>query len=512
MKEKSVTKTENLKKRAFLNSATSILDQGVKIIIGFVINPFVIGGLGSYLFGAWQVLNQFTNYTTLANIRVSEVLKWSVARDRKTLSDTELKENLTSALVLILLIIPVFLILGGVLVYFAPNITKVTPEYYDLVRITASILVLTVIVKSVFSLFESVLRGMNIGYKSMGIRAVIIILGGVLKIIALKLGYGLIGLASVQVLIVFLTGFIILMIVKKNVPWFGYGKFNKERTKNFVKLSGWFMAWMGVKTLLVGSDKVLLGYFLGPIVVTKYVVTKYIGQATQGIITNVIHGVLPGVGTLFGQKKFQKLVKVRADMILITWLLSGIIGFIILAFNSSFASLWVGADNYLNQESNLAILLMVVQYLFIQNDSVLINTMLDVKSKTILGLISVVLSVLLAYFFVESYGALGFVIGIILGRFLLSIAYPIIVKNKLTNTLIPQRPFQLIFTILVLWGLGYYAQSFVNINNWIILILSMFVAFVFSTLLFVFLGLKKIEREKFLQYAKSVKFNKKNKK
>lgn len=512
MKEKSVTKTENLKKRAFLNSATSILDQGVKIIIGFVINPFVIGGLGSYLFGAWQVLNQFTNYTTLANIRVSEVLKWSVARDRKTLSDTELKENLTSALVLILLIIPVFLILGGVLVYFAPNITKVTPEYYDLVRITASILVLTVIVKSVFSLFESVLRGMNIGYKSMGIRAVIIILGGVLKIIALKLGYGLIGLASVQVLIVFLTGFIILMIVKKNVPWFGYGKFNKERTKNFVKLSGWFMAWMGVKTLLVGSDKVLLGYFLGPIVVTKYVVTKYIGQATQGIITNVIHGVLPGVGTLFGQKKFQKLVKVRADMILITWLLSGIIGFIILAFNSSFASLWVGADNYLNQESNLAILLMVVQYLFIQNDSVLINTMLDVKSKTILGLISVVLSVLLAYFFVESYGALGFVIGIILGRFLLSIAYPIIVKNKLTNTLIPQRPFQLIFTILVLWGLGYYAQSFININNWIILILSMFVAFVFSTLLFVFLGLKKIEREKFLQYAKSVKFNKKNKK
>jgi O-antigen/teichoic acid export membrane protein len=512
LKEKSVTKTENLKKRAFLNSATSILDQGVKIIIGFVINPFVIGGLGSYLFGAWQVLNQFTNYTTLANIRVSEVLKWSVARDRKTLSDTELKENLTSALVLILLIIPVFLILGGVLVYFAPNITKVTPEYYDLVRITASILVLTVIVKSVFSLFESVLRGMNIGYKSMGIRAVIIILGGVLKIIALKLGYGLIGLASVQVLIVFLTGFIILMIVKKNVPWFGYGKFNKERTKNFVKLSGWFMAWMGVKTLLVGSDKVLLGYFLGPIVVTKYVVTKYIGQATQGIITNVIHGVLPGVGTLFGQKKFQKLVKVRADMILITWLLSGIIGFIILAFNSSFASLWVGADNYLNQESNLAILLMVVQYLFIQNDSVLINTMLDVKSKTILGLISVVLSVLLAYFFVESYGALGFVIGIILGRFLLSIAYPIIVKNKLTNTLIPQRPFQLIFTILVLWGLGYYAQSFININNWIILILSMFVAFVFSTLLFVFLGLKKIEREKFLQYAKSVKFNKKNKK
>ena len=512
MKKQSVIKTENLKKRAFLNSATSLLDQGVKIIIGFVINPFVIGGLGSYLFGVWQVLNQFTNYTTLANIRVSEVLKWSVARDRKKLSDTELKENLTSALVLILLIIPVFLILGSVLVYFAPNITKVSPGYSNLVRITASILVLTVIVKSIFSLFESILRGMNIGYKSMGIRASIIILGGVLKVIALKLGYGLIGLASVQVFIVFLTGFVILMIVKKNVPWFGYGKFNKDRTKDFVKLSGWFMAWMGVKTLLVSSDKVLLGYLLGPIVVTKYVVTKYIGQATQGIITNVIHGVLPGVGTLFGQKEYQKLVKVRADMMLITWLLSGIIGFIILVFNSSFANLWVGSNNYLNQEANFAILLMVVQYLFIQNDSVLINTMLDVKSKTILGLISVVLSVLLAYFFVNSYGVLGFVFGIIFGRFLLSLTYPIIVKKKLINTKIPDKPFQLIFTILIFWAIGYYGHSFVNINNWIVLILAMSLTLVVSTISFVFLGLKKTDKTKFLQYAKSVEFNKKNKK
>jgi O-antigen/teichoic acid export membrane protein len=505
----NVNKTENLKKRAFLNSATSILDQGVKIIIGFVINPFVIAGLGSYLFGAWQVLNQFTNYTTLANIRVSEVLKWSVARDRKTLMDTELKENLTSALILIFLIIPVFLILGSFLVYFAPNITKVTPEYHTLVRITASILVLTVIVKSVFSIFESVLRGMNIGYKSMGIRATIIIIGGVLKIIVLKMGYSLIGLAAVQVFIVFLTGFIILIIVKKNVPWFGYGKYNKERTKNFVKLSGWFMAWMGVKTLLVGSDKVLLGYLLGPIVVTKYVVTKYIGQATQGIVTNVIHGVLPGVGTLFGQKKYQKLVSIRSDMILITLLMSGIIGFVILIFNSSFANLWVGSSNYLTQEANFAILLMVVQYLFIQNDSVLINTMLDVKSKTILGLISVILSVAFAFLFSEMYGTLGFVLGIILGRFLLSVAYPRIVKKKLTNTIVPKKPFQLIFTITFFWGLGYFLQDYVNIVNWFELIFFMSIAFILSAVFFILLGLKKSEKEKFLQYAKNIKFLKK---
>ena len=100
-------KKENLKKRAVLNSVTSIIDQGSKIIVGFIINPIVISELSSYLFGVWQVLNQFTNYTTLANIRVSEVLKWTVAKDRKVCNDDDLRESLTSSLILIALIIPI---------------------------------------------------------------------------------------------------------------------------------------------------------------------------------------------------------------------------------------------------------------------------------------------------------------------------------------------------------------------------------------------------------------------
>ena len=295
-------KKENLKKRAVLNSVTSIIDQGSKIIVGFIINPIVISELSSYLFGVWQVLNQFTNYTTLANIRVSEVLKWTVAKDRKVCNDDDLRESLTSSLILIALIIPIFVLMGGILTYYAPRITQVSNEYVSLVRITASILVLNIIVKSVFSLFESVLRGMNIGYKSMGIRAFIIMFGGGLKVVSLKLGMGMVGLAGVQVLMAIIIGLTIFVIVKRNVAWFGYGKFNLEKTKKFISVSGWFMAWMGVKTLLVGSDKVLLGYILGPISVTKYVITKYVGQATQSIVTNTIHGVLPGIGALYGQK------------------------------------------------------------------------------------------------------------------------------------------------------------------------------------------------------------------
>ena len=141
---------------------------------------------------------------------------------------------------------------------------------------------------------------MNIGYKSMGVRAFIIMFGGGLKVVSLKLGMGMVGLAGVQVLMAIIIGLTIFVIVKRNVAWFGYGKFNLGKQK-FISVSGWFMAWMGVKTLLMGSDKVLWDIFLA-ISVTKYVITKYVGQATQSIVTNTIHGVLPGIGALTDRK------------------------------------------------------------------------------------------------------------------------------------------------------------------------------------------------------------------
>ena len=54
-------------------------------------------------------------------------------------------------------------------------------------------LVFAFIFKQLFSLFEAVLRGMNIAYKRMGVRAIITIIGGLLTAKVLHEGYGLQG-------------------------------------------------------------------------------------------------------------------------------------------------------------------------------------------------------------------------------------------------------------------------------------------------------------------------------
>src|SRR5690625_6289151 len=71
------------------------------------------------------------------------------------------------------------------------------------------------------------------------------LIGGILQIAVIFLGFGLIGLALVQVFIMLSMGITIYVIMKKHVPWFGWGEVNLKRTVSFSKISGGF----------VGSDR-----------------------------------------------------------------------------------------------------------------------------------------------------------------------------------------------------------------------------------------------------------------
>src|SRR5690625_8000336 len=103
-------------------------------------------------------------------------------------------------------------------------------------------------------------------------------------------------------------GITIYVIMKKHVPWFGWGEVNLKRTVSFSKISGWFVGSTGTQILLLNTDKVLLGYLAGPMLVTKYVITKYIANAVDGVVRNIIHGVCPGIGALYGNRRYHNLL------------------------------------------------------------------------------------------------------------------------------------------------------------------------------------------------------------
>ncbi|WP_158859259.1 MATE family efflux transporter [Lunatibacter salilacus] len=511
MESKVKKPSENLRQHAFLNSVTSIVDYAVVQVVGFVVSPFIVRGLGGELFGIWQMLIQMTGFANMADTRATQVLKWSVAKNRDTHSDSELRKEVTSAFVVTLLILPIVLIIGGIIVWYAPIVTKAGEKYYDLVRIVCSLLMFSLVIHKVFDMFESVLRGMNLGFKRMGVRAGIVAVGGGLKIVAITNGYGLIGLSFIEIFLACITGITFYYIVKINVPWFGFGKTNMASLISYGKLSGWFMAFTGSKMFLLSSDKIILGYIAGPIFVTQYTITMFASYALQGIINAVINGVIPGIGGLFGKKEFDKIKKARNLISSLNWFFVFSIGTSILLFNKSFIELWMGMDLFAGTTENLLILLIGLQFVFFQMDSLIINVSLNLKKKVIYSVLSSIATFFLAFWLVNQFGIIGLCLSILGGRLIITFGYPMILKRQMSIKsldIISVNGRPLLISGLF-FGVATYGSQFVTVSSWQMLLALGTFTILIAAAVFWFIGMKTLQRREILDAVHRIElFNK----
>ena len=476
---------ENLKQRAYLNSVTSVIDYGARLLTSLIVTPFLVSGLGSTLFGVWKVLGQFTSYANMADIRITEVLKWSIAKNREAIPDEELRNYVTATFLILLIIVPLLLMAGSVIVYYSPYIAGIDDtKYITTIRIASSLLILSFIINKVFGVFESVLRGMNLGFKRMGLRALLFLFGGGLQIIAVLNGYGIITLALIQVIITICIGLTIFVIVKKNVPWFGWGKIDLKRSFSFLKISSWFMGSSLAKMILLNTDKVILGFIASPLIVTQYVITEYLVKSVSGVIKNIIHGVKPGIGKFLGLNEKNSLLKIRSFIHLISWTMFISFGCSILILNESFIEIWLGKNEFAGNLSNLMIVILTLQYLVIEIDGSFITLTLNLKRKVVIDFLSGIVSVVISFLLIEEYGIVGLCLGLISGRIIMSFYYPYLL-SKLLNVSIENKIYKYVVCTVVLLFASYFVSSMINIKN-LFAVMILFPLFSITVMMFIY--------------------------
>jgi len=511
VEEVSARPKENLKQRAYLNTVSSMIDYACAQVIGFIVSPFIVGGLGSSMYGVWKMVSQMTGYATFADSRATQVLKWTVAKKKDVVSAEELRSDISSAFFVVAFILPLILVVGGAISWYAPYITNADPRYFNIIRITCSLLVLSLAISRVFDLFESVLRGMNLGYKRMGFRGAILLCGGGLKVLFLSLGYGLIGLSLVQVFVSIITGLTFYFIVRKNVPWFGFGKTNLKKVWSFGKLSGWNMANTTTDTLLNNTDKVLLGFIAGPMLVSSYALTLFLPLAIQGLIARIIIGVMPGMGKLLGLKDYSKILNVRRTINDLILLLTTGAGVVVILFNQSFLKWWVGVDHYSGDLVNILIIIMVLQDIFIKHDGYFITATLDLKRKVFLTCMAATVFIALGFLLVREFEVVGLCVSIIAAKLLLFIGQRRFIHNLIQArspvNLYYLRSIGLSFFILAIAG---YFSGLVNVVPLVHMIWMCPVTFVASVALFYIMGLQRERREGIAHAISSLKFFKSN--
>ena len=505
---------KSLTQKATLNAIASILDYGANIIVAFIVTPFLVMGLGNYYYGVWQILQRLVGYISPASGRPTQALKFALAQEQNS-TNYDLKRSFVGSTLLVTAVfLPVMGILGALLAWFVPFWIKTPAEYVWNVRIACALLVLNLIVTTLREIPHSALEGENKGYKRMGLSAFVVFVGGGLTWIALYIHSGIIGVAGAAVLSTTISALFFLQVLRSYAPWFGVARPSKNAITDFMKLSWWFLAWNLIMNLMMASDVVVLGLLNSVESVTNYTLSKYAPETAITLVAIMVFGILPGLGGIIGSGDYERAAKLRSEILSLTWLVVTVLGTGVLLWNRTFISLWVGASHFVGPLPDLLIVLVVFQFVMIRTDANVIDLTLRLNRKVILGAISVVISLLSASIFVYFFnmGIIGVSLGIMLGRMILTIAYPHLVSRMLKTQPSSQfwailRP-ALVTTILFLAAFKLESllptQTWHSLYGWVVFVICAAITFFVILGLAFITGLSRAQRGIILRHIQSL--------
>lgn len=475
----SLRSSPNLTQKTFLNAASYLLNFGAGILVGLLLNPLLLTLLGPSLFGTWKICQRLLTYVSTADGRASQALKWTIANNRSVTDVEQKQREVGCAVVVWLRFLPLLLVSGGVISWYSPLFINDIPlAHFTIIRLTCAILVFNLLLFPLKSIPESVMIGMNLGYKTTWVNAVGALLGGAMMAGFAWIGWGLIGLASAFLLGSLFRGVSIIYLARKALPWLTVRRPESGEAKKFFSFSVWILVWTFIQRLLLSSDIIILGLISSAPLVASYVLTFYVIQSSVELSSLLVSSGMPGLGDIVGRGKLKKAIEVRSEIMTSSWLLVIIIGTMILLWNRPFISLWVGPDKFVGYGENLLMVLLMTQLIFIRIDAAIVDVTLEINTKVLLGALSTVVSLALA-FILGSYlqsPITGVLVGLISGRLILSGLYPTLVMKNLHAS--PKVRFgiapihvRLTAVMIFLYGSAYFSAPLVKINGWAELIL-----------------------------------------
>jgi O-antigen/teichoic acid export membrane protein len=474
------------------------LDYVAGIAVQFIINPLLVHGLGSALYGAWRVLYSLNGYLWATSGRSAQALTWVMAHNHRSASDEEKRRYVGSAIAVWFIFLPLLALVGGLGAWFAPHFLKMPAQYVGPVRIAAALLTADAILLTLLSIPRSALQGENLGYKRMGSSALLILVAGGLMALAIKLHTGIVGVATANAAGTLMTGLLFWQVTRRSLSWWGFARPTRPNLRWFLGLSAWFTGWKFIYELMTAGDVIVLGVFGSVELVAIYSLTKFTTQSLVPLIGVVFEGTSPGLGAIIGSGDKSKAVRLRNEIMSITWVLCTVLGASLLLWNRSFVALWAGERFYAGAFPMLLIVLMLMQFVFVGNDARIIDLTLKLRGKVILGAISAVLSVVLAGLFIKisTNQIAGMAVGMIAGRMIVTIGYPFLIGRMLDYPLTTQirgliRP---AVASGIVFGLTMWLGRRITADSWFSLIALGIVTVALFTFVAAWLGLNQQQR------------------
>ncbi|WP_313675213.1 oligosaccharide flippase family protein [Mycolicibacterium sp.] len=410
-------------------------------VIGLLINPALLGALGPLMFGLWKSLQRYLDFATLADGRSSQALKWIVA-GRDGLSPEEKRRDVGAAILVWFQWFPAAaLAVGGITLAIPFLVKDIPPEAMNVAYVTAAILSANTVLVGLLSTPDSVLVGVNQGYKTMLISIGALVVGNAAVFGVAYLGSPLWALALALLCVAVVKAVCTLFVTRRAVPWWGVARPTKSDLKRVRSFSAWTIGSTIVDKLFSATEFIVISIMIGAVAVSQYTFTTYVMQFVLTIALVTASGFMPVLGKHYGASELGAAAEgarsVRHFVVGVAALGSAAV----MAFNGAFVNAWGGAGQYMGNTINALLVLCALQFALIRMDGQILDVTMRVAPKVLVGLASSAGGIAAGCTaFVLTHSLTVALIAVIAARMAGSVMYPIFVARLIPGSGVPWRP------------------------------------------------------------------------
>ncbi len=335
--------------RSVKNFLSGFTTTAVTLALSIFATPYLLKWLGNDQFGAYRLLMDYTGYLFLLEFGLGDSLIPLVAHALAIKSPKQTRQVLVTGIRAFICVVPLKLLAGLALIFFADRLIQTPPELLRVIRISCAVSVLTTLL-CIFAPFRTLLEAQKMGFRINQLLTVQSLLTTILSIILVRKGMGLVGM-FIALAVGILPYFAVITIHGlRELPGLSRSvisdPLDHEKWKKLWHLNFYNFAANMFSRFGRFSDNIIIGLLINPHTVTRFFITQRPIEIAGSQLFNLGISTWASLGELHHQNKthlFKERLKELTQLTTITGM--AIMGPLV-AYNHHFVSLWVGPYQY----------------------------------------------------------------------------------------------------------------------------------------------------------------------
>ncbi len=417
-------------KKILINTGSNVLVMFVKLAMTLIMTPVFVHNLGNYDYGIWQIMTAVLGYMGLLDMGMKPAISRFAAKYLASSKAEKLQELYSTSFVFLLLVGVMLCVFFIVWAFYWPQLLSENDNNIFKYSLLLFIIGAQLLIVFPGYVAESFLEGFQKYYVKNNITIFNTIIGSTILYFTIKPENALVLLAGVNAIGLSIKYFIYMYLLAQS----NYGRLKPGLTTatwgSFKEVIGF-----GVKSLIqgiasrieIGTDTILIGYYLGPAIVPFYAIPANIISYIRNFGWTVTHAFMPLFSEMHAQDKTHEIQRLylNASKYVVALLLPACVGLTLVG--GDFIGVWVGVQYQKDAETIILLLVIYMALPFLNPFSTRYLTAIGehgllAKLYPLSAAINLVASIIL----VQYWGIVGIAIGSVIPVFII---VPIVLRS-----------------------------------------------------------------------------------